>query len=119
MLLNVVRLQPRNEKSLSLLANSLMNQSKRTESILVWRRVLKINPNSIQATYALAQALRRTDPQESRQLLERLRALKQRDNQIDQVKKLGNQAYVAMNNGQWTEAVSPLREAIKQCGDCE
>jgi cytochrome c-type biogenesis protein CcmH/NrfG len=64
LLMTVVRLQPRNEKALSLLANCLLDQSKQSESIAAWRRLLKINPNSSEATYGLAQALRSTDPQE-------------------------------------------------------
>jgi tetratricopeptide (TPR) repeat protein len=117
--MNVVRLQPRNENALSLLANSLLDQSKQSESITIWRRLLKINPNSTVATYGLAQALRRTDPQESRRLLGHLHVLKQRDDDLERVKSLGNQAYAAMNAGQWADAVPPLREAIKKCGGCE
>jgi tetratricopeptide (TPR) repeat protein len=119
LLMNVVRLQPRNENALSLLANSLLDQSKQSESITIWRRLLKINPNSTVATYGLAQALRRTDPQESRRLLGHLHVLKQRDDDLERVKSLGNQAYAAMNAGQWADAVPPLREAIKKCGGCE
>ena len=52
-------------------------------------------------------------------MLQRFLALKQRDDQLEHVKSLGNQAYVAMNKGQWSEAISCLSEAINQCGDCE
>jgi tetratricopeptide (TPR) repeat protein len=119
LLSDVVRLQPRNEKALRLLADGLLSQGRRQESIAMWRRLLKINPNSREAAYGLSRALRTTDPQESMRMLQRFLALKQRDDQLEHVKSLGNQAYVAMNKGQWSEAISCLSEAINQCGDCE
>ena len=82
-------------------------------------RLLAINPSSSEATYGLGQAVRRTDPQESERLLQRFRTLKQRENQLEDVKSLGNRAYVAINKGQWSDAVSSLQEAIRQCGKCE
>lgn len=119
LLSDVVRLQPRNEKALRLLAGCLFSQGRRQESISVWRRLLKTNPNSREAAYGISRALRDTDPQESTRMLQRFLALKQRDDHLDQVKSLGNQAYAAMNKGQWSEAISCLREAINQCGNCE
>ncbi len=118
LLRTVVRLQPRNEKALNLLGESLLNESKVPEAIVVWRRLLTINPNSSEATYSLSQALRGTDPQESKLLLERYHALQQREKQLQQVNTLGNQAYEAINNRQWPEAIAALREGIGLCGDC-
>jgi len=119
LLRKLLRLQPENVKALGLLADALENQSRQSEAIAVWRRWLQIDPNSSEATYGLAQALRKTEPNESERLLERFKELKQRDKQLEQVKVLGNQAYVSMMNGQWAAAVSPLRDAIVQCGNCE
>lgn len=119
LLSNVVRLQPQSEKALRLLADSLLDQERQPEAIAVWRRLLEINPGSSEATYGLAQALRRTNGEESRSLLERFRSLKQRDGQLEEVKSLGNQAYLAMNAGHWSEAALSLRKAIRQCGNCE
>jgi tetratricopeptide (TPR) repeat protein len=118
LLRTVVRLQPRNEKALNLLGESLLNESKVAEAIAVWRKLLTINPDSSEATYSLSQALRGTDPEESKHLLERYHALQQREKQLRQVNSLGNQAYEAINNRQWPEAIAALREAIGLCGDC-
>lgn len=119
LLQTVVRLQPENEKALNLLGQSLMNESKEAEAIAAWRRVLKLNPNSSEATYSLSLALRTTNDQESKRLMARFHELQQRDKQLRQVNTLGNQAYEAMNNRQWPEAITLLRQALEQCGNCE
>jgi tetratricopeptide (TPR) repeat protein len=115
----VVRLQPRNAKALTLLGECLSTASMPTESIAIWRRVLAIDPDSSEATYSLSQALRSTDPAESKRLLEHFHAIQQREKQVKQVNSLGNQAYEAMNDQKWPEAIAVLREAIPLCGDCE
>jgi len=119
LLQTVVRLQPGNEKAFNLLGQSLFDESKETEAIVAWRRALTINPNSSEATYSLSQALRNSDPQESRRLMERFHQLQDREKLLRQVNTLGNQAYAAMNNHQWPEAIATLREGIGLCGDCE
>jgi len=119
LLRKAIRVQPRNEKALNLLGESLLNQSKVTESIAVWRRLLTIDPDSSEATYSLSQALRATDPEESKRLLARYHALQERKKQLDRVQSLGNQAYEAMNKRNWPEAITALREAIGLCEDCK
>jgi tetratricopeptide (TPR) repeat protein len=119
LLQTVVRLQPENEKALNLLGQSLMNEGKEAEAIAAWRRVLKLDPNSSEATYSLSLALRTTNDQESKRLMARFHELQQRDKQLHQVNTLGNQAYEAMNNRQWPEAITLLKQALEQCGDCE
>jgi tetratricopeptide (TPR) repeat protein len=119
LLRTVVRLQPRNEKALNLLGQSLFDESKETEAIATWRRLLAINPNSSEANYSLSQALRTTDPQESKRLMDRFHAVQQREKQLREVNTLGNQAYAAINNRQWPEAIAALRQAATLCGDCQ
>jgi tetratricopeptide (TPR) repeat protein len=118
LLRTVVRLQPRNEKALNLLGESLMNEAKDAEAIAVWRKLLAVDPESSEATYSLSQALRGAAPEESKQLLTRYRALLLREKQLKQVNTLGNQAYLAINNRRWQEAIESLREAIGLCADC-
>ena len=113
-----VKLQPHDEKLLNLLGESLLNESKVSEAVAVWRRLLIINPNSSEATYSLSQALRATDAPESKRLLERYHALQQREKQLNQVNTLGNRAYEAFNDHRWAEAIAALREGITLCGDC-
>jgi len=119
LLQTVVRLQPNNAKALNLLGGSLWNESKEDEAIAVWRRVLKIDPNASEATYSLALALRNKDSQESRLLMQRFHALQQQEKTVKQVNDLGNQAYHAINNRQWPDAISLMRQALALCGDCQ
>jgi Flp pilus assembly protein TadD len=115
----VVRLQPNNEKALNLLGQSLFDESKEQEAIAAWRRVLTINPNSSEATYSLSLALRNTEPEESKRLMERFHELQQREKLLHQVNTLGNQAYAEINDRRWPEAIATLREGLRLCGDCQ
>ena len=81
--------------------------------------LLKIDPNASEATYSLSLALRNKDSQESRRLMQRFHALQQQEKTVKQVNDLGNQAYHAMNNRQWPEAISLMRQALALCGDCQ
>lgn len=119
LLRTVVRLQPDNEKALNLLGQSLFDESKEPEAVAAWRRVLAINPNSSEATYSLSLALRNTDAQESKRLMERFHDLQQREKLLHQVNTLGNQAYAEINDRRWPEAIATLREGIRLCGDCQ
>ena len=119
LLQSVLRLQPNNTKALNLLGESLWNESKEDEAIAVWRHLLKIDPSASEATYSLSLALRNKDDQESRRLMQRFHALQQQEKTVKQVNDLGNQAYHAMNNRQWPEAISLMRQALALCGDCQ
>jgi Flp pilus assembly protein TadD len=118
LLRTVVRLQPENEKAINLLGQSLMNESKEAEAIAAWRHVLKLDPNSSEATYSLALALRNTDDAESKRLMQRFHQLQEQDKHLHQINTLGNEAYEAMNNHQWPQAITLLRQAIDLCGEC-
>ena len=50
---------------------------------------------------------------------QRFHALQQQEKTVKQVNDLGNQAYHAMNNRQWPEAISLMRQALALCGDCQ
>ena len=119
LLRTVVRLQPNNDKALNLLGQSLFDESKELEAVAAWRRVLSINPNSSDATYSLSMALRNTDPQESKRLMDHFHELQQREKLLHQVNTLGNRAYTEINDRRWPEAIATLREGIRLCGDCQ
>jgi protein O-GlcNAc transferase len=119
LLRTVIRLQPDNEKALNLLGQSLFDESKEQEAVAVWRRVLRINPDSSEATYSLSLALRNTEPQESKRLMARFHELQEREKLLHQVNTLGNQAYTEINDRRWPEAIATLREGIRLCGDCQ
>lgn len=119
LLRTVVRLQPANDEAYVLLGKSLNYQSKQAEAIACWRKALAINPKSQEAVYSLSRALRATDPSQSKTLDKQFFSLQQQANSLEQIKALGNQAYVAMNNKNWPIAITTLRHAIDLCGDCE
>jgi tetratricopeptide (TPR) repeat protein len=119
LLRTVVKLQPGNDEAWVLLGKSLNYQSEQAEAIVCWKKALAINPNSQEARYSLSRALRATDPAESRTLDKQFFSSQQKANLLEQVKGLGNQAYVAINHQKWPLAISTLRHAIDLCGDCE
>ncbi len=119
LLRTVVRLQPGNDEAYVMLGKSLSYQSKQAEAIACWRKALAINPNSQVAVYSLSRAMRATDPSQSKTLDKQFLSLQQKADVLEQVKGLGNQAYVAINNRNWPLAITTLRHAIDLCRDCE
>ena len=119
LLQSLVKLQPRNDEAWLLLGDSFSYQSKKQEAIASWRQALAINPHSRQAVYKLSRALRPTNPEEAKKLESDFAALRQNSESLDDVKKLGNEAYVAMQSQNWTVAITTFKQAIALCGDCE
>jgi tetratricopeptide (TPR) repeat protein len=119
LLQRVVDLQPRNEKAELMLADSLLDQDRESEAVAVLRNALQIDADSAQATYVLSRALLKTDPAESKRLLEQFDRLKQQSAVVDQAKELANEAYQAFTAQDWRKAVRIFREALETCGDCE
>lgn len=56
-------------------AMPLKRSKKESEAIAAWKSALKLNPRYAEAPYSLARALRCTDPEESKRLIERLSEL--------------------------------------------
>lgn len=81
-----------------------------------------IDPDNSEATYALSQALRHSDPPESERLLKRFQLLHdqavQNNQLVETVKGMGNQAIEAMQRQDWKSAAGFLDEAITLCGQC-
>ena len=115
----LVHLQPDNLKALILLAQSLQEESKSAEAISVLRHILQLKPDSENALYMLSMELRRTNPEEARKLQQEYEAQKRKEADLAEVTSLGNEAYVAANKRDWTEAIRILRKALESCGDCE
>jgi tetratricopeptide (TPR) repeat protein len=122
LLQKVVALQPRNGQALCLLGKSFQQQGRQAEAKAAWERALAIDPNDRESVYALALALRQTNPEESKRLLAHfadLQRQKEKNDQLGaQVSTLGNHAYVAMQAQDWPTATSLLGQAIAVCGQC-
>jgi len=67
----------------------------------------------------LSRALKSSDPNESKRLKEHFDALRQKNAAVERSKTLGNQAYSASREQDWTKAASLYREALESCGECE
>jgi tetratricopeptide (TPR) repeat protein len=119
LLQRVVKLQPDRAKAFMLLGSSLLEQSRTPEAVAALRRALAIDPNSSEAAYMLSQTLKSIDPTESKRLREHFDALRQKNAVVEHSKTLGNEAYGASRDQDWTKAASLYREALESCGDCE
>ena len=119
LLQKLVLLQPDNYKVAYFLGRSLQEQSRDSESIKYLRRALAIKPDYEEALYLLSRELRKTDPEESKRLDTEFKADRERRSTLDQIKSLGNEAYVAAGKEDWPDAIRLLRKALGVCDQCE
>ncbi len=84
-----------------------------------WRRAIALNPQYSEAIYSVAWALSRTDPVQSKQLMDRVQALEHRKQTIDRVNLLGSQANAKMYEANYKGAIDELKNAIVLCGRCK
>lgn len=112
-------LEPRNQKALLMLSDSLLDQGRDAEAVAALHNALRIDPSSLQATYMLSRALQESDPAESKRLHEQFDRPKQQSAVVDQDKALANEGYQAFTGQDWRKSVLLFREAIEACGDCE
>ena len=61
----------------------------------------------------------KTNPGESKLLLDRFAAIRAKGAALDRSKTLANQGYGAYLEQDWPKAIGLLREAPETCGDCE
>jgi len=111
-------LQPGNAQVHYLIGQSLGRQGKEAEAALEWREALRLNPKHREALYSLARSLRASSPQEAEELMRRFQALREKDDSLDAIRKLGNDANTAMQQQQWVTAIDLLHKALQQCEDC-
>jgi tetratricopeptide (TPR) repeat protein len=118
----VVVIQPHYGQAFYLLSKSLQQEGRNDEARAAWKHSLAIDPNDRESVYALALAVRQSDPQESKRLLAHFADLqheKEREDRLNaQVSTLGNHAYMAMQAQNWTTANTLLDQAIEACGQC-
>lgn len=118
LLQRLVKLQPESARDFFHLGRSLSEQSRHPEAIAALRRAVALDPHAGDAIYMLAMELKHQDPAESRVLMQRFIQVRDEAAKLDTVKSLGNQAYVASQGKNWTEAIGLLRQALTVCGEC-
>ncbi len=114
-----LNLRPENATAWFRLGQILEEEHRESEAIAAWRRATALNPKYSAALYSLGRALKRTDPVESKRLLERCKKLESDRETIDQVKMLGNQANLKIYDANYKGAIDDLKNAIVLCGRCE
>ena len=67
---------------------------------------------------SLARAVRKSDPQEAKKLLDRVSAMEHDQQTDDRVRMLGNSANEKMAESQFAGAIEDLQQAIMLCGKC-
>jgi tetratricopeptide (TPR) repeat protein len=113
-----LRLRPDQATAFDQLGHVLEGEHRESEAVAAWRRAIALNPQYSEAIFSLARALRRTDPVESKQLMERVKELEEDQHTIDQVSLLGNQANAKMYAANYKGAIDDLTNAIALCGRC-
>jgi tetratricopeptide (TPR) repeat protein len=114
-----VKLRPDQATAFNELGHLLEDEHRESEAVVAWRRAIALNPQYSDAIYSLARALRRTDPVESKQLMEHVQELGRDQRTIDQVSLLGNQANAKMYEANYKGAIDDLKNAIVLCGECK
>ena len=88
------------------------------EAIAAWRRAVALNPDYREAIYSLARAVRKSDPQEAKKLVDRVSALERDQQTDDRVRTLGNSGNEKMAESNFPGAIEDLQQAIMLCGKC-
>ena len=114
-----VTLRPNEAMAFDQLGHVLEEENQETDAIGAWRRAIALNPQYDEAIYSLALALRKTNPVESKQLMERVHELEHDQQTIDRVNMLGNQANEKMDEANYKVAIDDLKNAIVLCGRCK
>ena len=113
-----MKLDPHNVMAWYLLGQCRQQQSQAADAIAAWRQAIALDPKFSQALFALAHALRPTDPAESQQFMARYTAVQKERRILDQAATLGNNGVVAASAHDWPEATRQLKEALAECGNC-
>jgi tetratricopeptide (TPR) repeat protein len=114
-----VRLRPDQATAFDQLGHVLEEEHQESEAIGAWRLAVALNPEYSEAIYSLARVLKRTNPVESKQLMERVHELEHDQQTIDRVNMMGNQANEKMYEANYKGAIDELNNAIVLCGRCK
>jgi len=114
-----LKLRPDQATAYVQLGHALEEEHLEAEAIAAWRHAIALNPRYAEAIYSLARALKRTDPAESKQLMERTQELGRDQRTIDRVNLLGTQPNRKIYDADYKGSINDLHEAIVLCGRCE
>lgn len=114
-----VELRPDRAAAFVELGHVLHEEHQNADAIAAWRHAIALDPKYADAIYSLARALIRTDPSESKHLMQRLADLERDQRTTDRIDMLGNRANAEMGDGNFKGAISDLTDAITLCGRCE
>jgi tetratricopeptide (TPR) repeat protein len=118
LLQRLVKFQPKDERAYFFLGRSLSEQSRDQEAIAALRKAVALNPDAGDAVYLLAKKVKRQNPAEYRELMQRFQQIRDKSKDLDAIKTLGNQAYQASKRQDWPESIRLFREALAFCGNC-
>ena len=114
----IVAQQPENGRAYFLLGQCLEITHHESQAIQAWEHAVALDPTSEEALYALAQAQRNTDPVAGARTLDKFNQLHEQKQHTDRARELGNAAYAAMQQQEWTTAIATLQQAIEICKQC-
>jgi superkiller protein 3 len=111
-------LQPQNADAYFLLGQNLQKLGRTQEAIAAWKKSVETDANQSEALYNLSRAVSKTNPDEAKRYRERFVAMQQQKQLTTQAETLANFALASAKRGDYPQAISQLREAIEQCGEC-
>jgi len=101
-----------------MLGQELQRKGDTAEAIKQWRKAIEIRPQYNEALYNLARLLKKSNPEEARNLETRFETLQAQEHITDRASTLGNFALASADAHDWPQAISQLKEALNVCGNC-
>jgi tetratricopeptide (TPR) repeat protein len=114
----LIALEPRNANALFLLGQALQKLGKTREAMSAWERAADLDATQTEAMYNLWRASMKMSPERAKAYRERFEAMQRQKQLTTQAETLANFGLASANRGDYAQAISQLREAIEQCGNC-
>jgi tetratricopeptide (TPR) repeat protein len=101
-----------------MLGQELQHKGDTAGAIKQWRKAIELRPQYNEALYNLARLLKKSNPEEAKNLEARFETLQVQEHITDRASTLGNFALASADAHDWPQAISQLKEAINVCGNC-
>ena len=101
-----------------MLGQELQRKGDTAGAIKQWRKAIEIRPQYNEALYNLARLLKKSNPEEAKNLEARFETLQAQEHITDRASTLGNFALASADAHDWPQAISQLKEALNVCGNC-
>lgn len=101
-----------------MLGQELQRKGDTAGAIKQWRKAIEIRPQYNEALYSLARLLKKSNPEEAKNLEARFETLQAQEHITDRASTLGNFALASADAHDWPQAISQLKEALSVCGNC-